>query len=555
MARVLLVYANPAITAAPVPPYGMERIAQVFGLAGCEVRMLAPFIEPDPVAIVREQLDAWQPDLVGFSVRNIDDTLIVRGVDGEGELDTHFYLDAVKALVDVAVEALGAERVMAGGAAVGAGPEPVLRHLGLAWGITGPAEDLCWSIGRRLASGEGLVLPKDARVVRVASPAPRPRGFADAWRPPPGPTPRLAPYLRLTVARNSRVPVQIAHGCDRRCAFCVEARTTGYRVVQRNPDDIVAEVRALRRAGVRRFWLTTSELNVPDERHALEVLRRLKHQPADYRLYLQPAPISDALLDALEDLGVDPGGLNFEFGHLSDTILRAGGGPANWRHIEALADTFLRRGYRQLGGSMLFGAHWLETDATVAEAITRIRQLDASFEDGLGLAYACGGRLYPETTLAKWVADHREESAPHLYGDDDPSFVRPVVFCRPGSPRGLLRHVVDALGQTRGPIAPMNTETPASPDQLEAERLVNRGIWRLGEDRAPEAAACLEGALERVPDHLEALRQLALVYANHLGDGARAVEALERLGAALPAGDARYSEVEAALVALRGPGA
>ena len=27
--RALLVYANPAITASPVPPYGMERVAQV----------------------------------------------------------------------------------------------------------------------------------------------------------------------------------------------------------------------------------------------------------------------------------------------------------------------------------------------------------------------------------------------------------------------------------------------------------------------------------------------------------------------------------------------
>ena len=52
--RVLLVYANPAITATPVPPYGMEKVAQAFRLAGCEAIMLAPFIETDPLATLAE---------------------------------------------------------------------------------------------------------------------------------------------------------------------------------------------------------------------------------------------------------------------------------------------------------------------------------------------------------------------------------------------------------------------------------------------------------------------------------------------------------------------
>lgn len=548
--RILLAYANPAITTSPVPPYGMERIAQAFTLAGCRTEMIAPFIEEDAVAAMREAIDAFRPDLIGFSVRNIDDTLIVRGLDGEGDLDTTFYLDDVKAIVEVAVQALGTERVMAGGAAVGAGPEAVLRYLGLTWGISGPAEDLCWRLGRALATGQGVVLPDDPRVIRPDAPVERPRGFGKAWRPPPGPTPRMGPYLALTVARGSRVPVQIAHGCDRRCTFCVEARTTGFSIVSRPVDDIVAEIAALRRVGVRKFWLTTSELNAPNERHALQVLDRLREHPADYRVYLQAAPCSDALLDALEGIGVDPTGLNFEFGHLSDTLLRAGAGPANRAQIDALAERFLKRGYRQLGGSMLFGAHWLETWDTVDEAIEAIRELDAAFPDGLGLAYASGGRLYPETALADWVATHREQAAPHLYGDDDPTFVRPVVFSKPASPRALLKYVVDALGETRGPIAPMNTETPMSAQALQAEQWVNRGIWRQHEGRLEDAATCFQEATRRVPEHLEALRQLALLQANHLGRPEEAVETLRRLKAALPTGDARAVEVDGALRAL-----
>ncbi|MFT7521549.1 MAG: hypothetical protein ACI9MC_003700, partial [Kiritimatiellia bacterium] len=270
----------------------------------------------------------------------------------------------------------------------------------------------------------------------------------------------------------------------------------------------------------------------------------------DLRLYLQPAPVSDDLLDALEAAGIDPTGLNFEFGHLSDTILRAGGGPANWSHIEQLADRFLARGYRQLGGSMLFGAHWLETMDTVQQAIDRIQQLDAAFPDGLGLAYAAGGRVYPNTGLADWVASHREQAEPHLYGDVDPTFVRPVVYCHPMAPRDLLRHVQQALGETRGPIGPMNTETPRGVNDLRAESLVNRGIWRLQERRGVEAERCFADAVQAVPGHLEALKQLALVRGNVLGDGRGALEALRALLAALPPLDGRHVEVQRQVLQL-----
>jgi cytochrome c-type biogenesis protein CcmH/NrfG len=101
----------------------------------------------------------------------------------------------------------------------------------------------------------------------------------------------------------------------------------------------------------------------------------------------------------------------------------------------------------------------------------------------------------------------------------------------------------------------MNTETPATTAELDAERWVNRGIWRVHEGRAEEAVRCLDQALVRVPDHLEALRQLALVLANHRSDPERAARVLQRLRVALPAGDPRLDEVDGALRALGSGGA
>ena len=100
--RVLLVYANPAVTASPVPPYGAERIAHAMRGAGCEVRLVSPFLERRPVRALDEAIAAFQPTLIGFSVRNLDDALVVRSAEGLTPLDTTFYLPRIRPLVALA---------------------------------------------------------------------------------------------------------------------------------------------------------------------------------------------------------------------------------------------------------------------------------------------------------------------------------------------------------------------------------------------------------------------------------------------------------------------
>ena len=106
------------------------------------------------------------------------------------------------------------------------------------------------------------------------------------------------------------------------------------------------------------------------------------------------------------------------------------------------------------------------------------------------------------------------------------------------------------LQGARGHMGAMNTEAPADPNQLAAEALVNRGIWRIAEDLPERGRADLEEALTLWPDHLEALAQLALVLANQLGDRAAAGKTLSRLMRAMGPGDARRVEIQAALDAL-----
>lgn len=554
--RVLIVYANPAITATPVAPYGAERIAHAFRVAGCEAIVVSPWLQWRPAQALDAALDAFRPDLVGFSVRNVDDALIVRSSEGEGDLDTTFYLPAIRRLVR-RVQARNLP-ILLGGAALATMPEGVMRYLRVPYAILGPADDLVWRLGRALVQGTlfPAALPSDPRVATLgaASIGDRTRGDADAWRPVPGPTPREPEWLALARARGGRVPVAFSAGCDRRCHFCVEASFLGWRVRPRSVEEVVYEITLLRNAGIKRVWLAASELNVPDARHATSVLRALAAAKLDVEVtgFLQPAPVDDALLDAFVAVGADPDTLSYEFGHLDEGLLRHGAGPANRASLDRLVDTYVRRGHAVLGGSILLGAHPKETDATVDSAIATARLYDAALPGGFGLAYAAGGRVYPAAPLGRWVRDNPREARPHLYGRRSVGFVAPLAFCRPGSPRALLGRVQAGLEGCKGPMAPLNAEAAATPAALAAERWINLAVLHAAAENVPAAEHAARAALRRHPDHPEALKQLGLLLANRKGDVRAALLVFRRLAdvVTLPLHVAEVQGVIRQLVAL-----
>ncbi|MFH1466479.1 MAG: hypothetical protein ABIO70_18995, partial [Pseudomonadota bacterium] len=182
--RVLLVHANPAVTASPVPPYGLERVARAFELAGCVVELCLPFEEPDPGATLAAALEPG-PALVGIGMRNLDDALVVCGPEGAGALDLTCWLDDVRPLVGQAVAAVGSGRVLLGGAALSAGARQIAAALGLRWAIQGPADDLCWRMGRALTRGEPPFALEDPRLVDAAGPAGAAACLPPDWRQPP----------------------------------------------------------------------------------------------------------------------------------------------------------------------------------------------------------------------------------------------------------------------------------------------------------------------------------------------------------------------------------
>ena len=71
--RVLLISANTERINLPTFPLGLACVAQATLDRGHEVECLDLMAERDPEAAVRRSMETFQPQVIGISVRNIDD--------------------------------------------------------------------------------------------------------------------------------------------------------------------------------------------------------------------------------------------------------------------------------------------------------------------------------------------------------------------------------------------------------------------------------------------------------------------------------------------------
>ncbi len=410
--RVLLVSTNRERSPQPVVPNGVACVASALAAAGHDVRVLDLCFASDPVAAARESVRTLRPDVIGVSIRNIDnsDTIALRHYTPEAAA-------VLGALRDGAPHA----PVLAGGAAFGVAPESLFRELGVDYAVAGDGERASVALVNALAAGRsaesvaGLVRRVGDRIVFT----------------PPGEDADLdaLPHARvhrwLDVARYERhgatVPIQTKRGCVYKCVYCTYRNVEGWGYRLRDPRAVAGEIAELRReAGVTHFDFVDSTFNSPPG-HAIDVCEAVVQ--AGLRVQLEtmnftPASCSSDLLAAMRAAGFRTLGITAE--SASDPVLarlEKGFDAARVRHV---AEQVSRAGLRTLWIFLIGGPG--ETPATIEEtlafAASRMRAGDAVY-------VTVGLRIYPGTTL------HRIALAEGAVGYGD-SLLAPTFYFAPG---------------------------------------------------------------------------------------------------------------------------
>lgn len=542
--RLLLVFADPH-QARPVSPYGLEILRGHLKAHGApvDVRITNPFIEAfEPETRLRAVLEDFRPDLIGISMRNIDNAVMVLSAqtppDG-APFDVVSYVPGVRMVVRVIREWDGDVPVVMGGAAFTSCPEECLRDFGLDFGLIGPAEDSF----RRLV--EGLLAGGPPYYQRVAESLPGLPGavwretaaLAPATRPsrlrrepgdvfhllPPQPmladepayTAEIAPEYQL-FAKLHEIPIAIRTktGCPLRCAYCLDPinmRRTYYRPLEHVLADFAHYIEEY---DLHKFHIADSEVNLPKEDHLIEVCDGLVRtglaEKERWHGYFNIRPCSNALIDALvrsncyfPSFSVDSFDerilkvhqKNFTLGHATDALDRL---------LERRGETMA------IGAGVLFGM----PGETLESIDTTVTWMKRYADRGARIGYSCGLRVYPNTPLARYdgydprhiyvrpgmerVLEHATDGRVTFAGET--ALLETVVYCSPLPPRELAGYLAEQFaGYTNINIVKEGVVTEAGLPNY--ARHFNVGVYALANDALPEARAHLDLAYRDAPDY------------------------------------------------------
>lgn len=375
--RVLLISLNQVADPYPVFPLGVAYLSDALRAAGHEVSVFDRLYHPDEE--LEDKLRRFRPDVVGLSLRNIDNVRADQMVS---------YIRGLRGLVDRIRQVSGA-RIIVGGAGFSVFPNEVLEHLAADYGLCGEAEYSFPQLLKVLQQGvshsevPGLIYWDKGRIRRsLCSTIPQTdyapfapdRNWVGAYR-----------------QRGAVFNVQSQRGCPLRCCYCTYPLIEGRNRRLRGYERIVQEMRAWKAAGVNYVFFVDSVLNtsVGHLRHLAEALIEAE-TGVQWGCFMRPQVFAAEDLSRLYKAGLR----HVEFGSdsFSDSVLKSYGKSFGFEEIRVASEQMREAGIH-FCHFLIFGGIG-ESPATLEESFTRSQSL----ESDVFFAFP-GMRVYPGTPL------------------------------------------------------------------------------------------------------------------------------------------------------------
>ena len=282
--RVLLISANRERIPDPIFPLGLAYVAAASRAAGHRVRVADLCFGRHPLHDLKQQVTEFGPDVIGLSLRNVDNAAYPRTVD---------YLDGHREVV-ASLRSLTAVPIVLGGSGFSIMPDAYMRILKGDWGIAGEAETTFVALLDALEHGiDPARVPGVTGRQEPAGPAPvTPRrdpplpGFTTGLHPD-----RLVFDYPRYIRRGGMGNVQTKRGCVFKCSYCTYPLLEGTRFRAREPDDVVDEIAALMHDyGAHPLFFVDSILNFP-RGHVEAICEALLHRNLKLRWSCYATPV------------------------------------------------------------------------------------------------------------------------------------------------------------------------------------------------------------------------------------------------------------------------
>lgn len=420
MSRVFLFSANTTMEPYPVYPLGMAVLAGALVGEGHEVRQFDFLAAGGDEERLRRELAEFAPDLVGISLRNIDN---VDSFCGESA----WYLARVRELVQLIRAATEAPLVV-GGSAFSIMPEAILAYLDVDYGIVGEGERALCSLVTDLAEGREVPVlfrgeAKGLRGGEMAAPL-----YHREW---------VDFYLK----QSGIINLQTKRGCPYACSYCTYPALEGKEFRPRPVAAVVDDLERIRRDHEQAsVFFTDSIFNDPLGNYlelAEEILRR--NIVLRWCAFFRPQGLGRPELALLKRAGLYA--LELGTDAASDTTLAGMNKGFSFAEVQAVSEACLAEKL-PCAHFIIFGGPG-ETPETVTEGLDNINRL------GPAVVFAFSGiRILPGAPL-------QEQAVREGIISPQQSLLKPVYYYSPAiDPKGMNAAIECSFKGKRNRIFP-----------------------------------------------------------------------------------------------------
>ena len=371
--KVLLISPNTLTTPYPVYPLGLDYVAGVIA-QNHEVR-ITDINAPEGRDSISKTIHDYLPDIIGISLRNIDNT---------DTTDPRGFIVEYREVVDM-IRAHSKAPLVLGGSGFTLFPSEIMDALGADYGIIGEGERFPLLIEaiedqKDVSSIPGII----AKGAQKLTPSPWDGSFTRIFD-------LHSPHVQFYLKNSGMLNLQTKRGCNFRCIYCTYPHIEGKDLRRVPPGEAADTAVQLQEAGAKYIFIADSIFN-SDYSHSIDVAHAFADAGVSipWGAFFAPTRPPDKYYEILADAGLT----HVEFGteSLSDDMLACYRKPFGVDHVFDAHAAAIDAGLH-VAHYFLFGGPG-ESEKSVEQTLSNIAKLNKTV-----LFFFCGIRIFPHTEL------------------------------------------------------------------------------------------------------------------------------------------------------------
>lgn len=392
--KILLISANRYVLYGPVAPLGLAAIAtHVNSIA--EVKILDLAYSSDWEKSTHNVLSEYEPDIVGVSIRNIDNSDYM---NYENYVD--YYIDLINY-----IKRNSQSKIILGGVGFSFDPEQFMNLSAADYGVIGYGEETFYRLVSSIIENKSIlevpnIIVKKDGVLYKNNNLRYNSSFNNA---------SLVDRSKLekSFLRNGDMGnIEATRGCKFKCAYCV-IPNIDFKFAVKDYNLLISELNSMREMGYTRIFFVDNILNF-SKKYFNELCNNINYNKLNdlkYQCQIDPKEIDEETVKLAKEAGFH----YFQVGALSccDEILELNGKNFRFRDLSRLVDLCIKYDIK-LDLFFSIGAFG-DNEASVLKTIKYMRTWEGK---GVSCGYAFGLRIFENTRLYKLL--YRESKKANL---------------------------------------------------------------------------------------------------------------------------------------------